>query len=265
MRYDLVVAYRIYPKISKKPLFFENDKYKLSDLCLKSFKQSLGNLNIKIFVLLDNCPAVYKELFLKYFDSKDLDFIELDWIWNHKTFTKQIDILLNQNFSEYVYFAEDDYLYLPNTFYKALSAIQDKKVDFVSLYDHIDSYTLNFQKIKSDIKTFGNHHRRSNSSTCLTFLTKKTVLKKTKNIFLTYNKNNYDYCIWISLTKYNLLKFFTKWHLGLLLKTYFRWFWQMFFGKKYNLYTPIPSLCTHLESEDISPIIDWNEIYQELK
>ncbi len=38
--YDLTVAYRIYPKISRSPAVFSDNKYKLSQLCLKSFKES---------------------------------------------------------------------------------------------------------------------------------------------------------------------------------------------------------------------------------
>ena len=43
-KYDLTVAYRIYPKISRSPAIYRNDKFKLSEFCLKSFKDSLGIL-----------------------------------------------------------------------------------------------------------------------------------------------------------------------------------------------------------------------------
>ena len=58
--YDLVVAYRIFPKVSKSPPIFQNNKYKLAHLCLKSFKESLGSLKVKIYALLDNCPPNMK-------------------------------------------------------------------------------------------------------------------------------------------------------------------------------------------------------------
>ena len=31
---------------------------------------------------------------------------------------------------------------------------------------------------------------------------------------------------------------------------------QIIFHKKYKLYCPIPSIATHLESEDIAPLVD---------
>ena len=46
---DLAIAYRIYPGISKIPPIYSDDKFKLSELCLRSFKQSLGGLRVKIW------------------------------------------------------------------------------------------------------------------------------------------------------------------------------------------------------------------------
>ena len=86
--YDLAVAYRIYPKVSKVPLVFGDNKFKLAELCLRSFKNSLGSLRVKIWVLLDNCPAKYEELFKKYFDINDLEIIKLPGIGNRGTFKK---------------------------------------------------------------------------------------------------------------------------------------------------------------------------------
>jgi hypothetical protein len=49
----------------------------MSDFCLWSLKKSLGDLNVKLIVHLDKCPPEYKTMFLKYFNEKDIDFIEL--------------------------------------------------------------------------------------------------------------------------------------------------------------------------------------------
>jgi len=89
--YDVAVAYRIYPKVSRVPPVFPNDKYKLSELCLKSFKDSLGSLKVKMFVLLDNCPPSYEDLFKRYFDEQDLEFIRLNGVGNRATFDMQIE------------------------------------------------------------------------------------------------------------------------------------------------------------------------------
>ena len=116
--YDIAIAYRIYPKVAKPALGlpFSDNKLRLSEICLRSFKQSLGSLRAKIWVLLDQCPEDYADLFLKYFSREDLSLIRLPGIGNQATFGKQIDILLQQTDSNLVYFAEDDYVYLPDQF-----------------------------------------------------------------------------------------------------------------------------------------------------
>ena len=121
--YDLAVAYRIYPKVSKPSLGlpFSDDKLRLAEICLRSFKQSLGNLRVKIWAILDGCPESFADLFRKYFDPDDLVLVPLPSVGNHATFGKQIDILLNQTDSDFVYFAEDDYVYLTNQFAKMIS------------------------------------------------------------------------------------------------------------------------------------------------
>ena len=267
-KYDLTVAYRIYPKISGSPAVFGNDKYKLSELCLKSFKHSIGDLKVKMFVLLDDCPSEYKDLFLKYFDEEDLDFIELNGIGNKSTFSLQIKLLLKQNFSEIIYFAEDDYFYLPNQFSDMIYFLKEKKdVDFVSPYNHLDYYTNTIHEYKNSIKLSKNRHWRTAGSTCLTFLTTKNILQRTKNIFLTYEKGNTDLGLWLSITKYNwnnpkiMIK---SWKNLFTLKSFYKSLlynkYQIFRGKSWTLWVPIPSIATHLEKKYLSPSHDWDEI-----
>src|SRR4029077_20054751 len=96
--YDLSIAYRIYPKVATAAigLPFSADKLKLSEICLRSFKESLGNLRVKIWVLLDGCPEEYARLFEKYFDAEDLVLCRLHGVGNQATFGRQIEILLAQ-------------------------------------------------------------------------------------------------------------------------------------------------------------------------
>ena len=143
--YDLAVAYRIYPKIAKcaLPLPFGADKYRLSKACLQSFRESLGPLRVKVWALLDNCPKQYEEHFFEYFHAPDLVILNLNGEGNQATFARQINILLNQTDADLVYFAEDDYLYLPGQFPPMVEfMVQNSDVDFVSPFDHRDYYTL---------------------------------------------------------------------------------------------------------------------------
>ena len=270
--YDVAVAYRIYPKVSRVPPVFPNDKYKLSELCLKSFKDSLGSLKVKMFVLLDNCPPSYEDLFKRYFDEQDLEFIRLNGVGNRATFDMQIEILLDQTFSEIVYFAEDDYLYLPNQFESMVKFLRDEDhVDFVSPYDHLDYYFDEIHKYKSHIRFFGDRHWRTVAGTCLTFLTTRSVLRSTRNVFKTYASRNTDGGIWLSLTKYQVFSpFAIAKHLrhlndkrmrGKLIDMIgFAWLFcwrQVIFGKRWKVWVPIPGIATHMESNYLAPTFSW--------
>jgi len=56
-RYDVVIAYRICPKLSCGAFKLAGwDKLKLSEVCLRSFLDSLYNIDFKIYAILDGCP-----------------------------------------------------------------------------------------------------------------------------------------------------------------------------------------------------------------
>src|SRR5216684_4575901 len=116
--YDIAIAYRICPKVAESALGlpFSDDKLRQSEICLKSFKESLKGLRAKLWVLLDGCPDEYEQLFRKYFGEEQLVLIPLQHAGNKGTFARQIEILLGQEDSDFVYFAEDDYFYLPGQF-----------------------------------------------------------------------------------------------------------------------------------------------------
>jgi hypothetical protein len=214
-----------------------------------------------MFVLLDNCPPSYEDLFKKYFDEQDLELIRLNGVGNRATFDMQIDILLGQNVSEIVYFAEDDYLYLPNQFESMVQFLHEEQVDFVSPYDHLDYYVLDLHNQKNFIKFYNDKHWRTAASTCLTFLTTKTILRKTQNVFQSYTKGNDDVSLWISLTKRRLfdpltiLKYYSaNGHaFGIILHAWQFCWRQILFGKRRYLWVPIPGIATHLVTEHLAP------------
>src|SRR3984893_17367011 len=203
-QYDVSVAYRIYPKVADAASSFpcSGDKLRLSELCLRSFIESLKNLRVKVWVLLDGCPDGYANLFRKYFDAQDLVLMPLQCLGNQATFAKQIDILLQQEDSELVYFAEDDYFYLPDQFSCMIDFLQQHEdVDFVSPYDHLDCYTMDLHRQPKWLTVHGGRHWRTAASTCLTFLTRRGTLKKTAAVFRSYERGNFDCSLWLSLTK----------------------------------------------------------------
>ncbi len=107
-KYDIAVAYRIYPRVSKNPAMFPEDKLRLARLCLRSFRASLVSVRAKIFVLLDGCPSEFDAIFTESFDKTDLELIRLNGEGNRQTFLRQIEILLKQD-------CADGCLLLPKT------------------------------------------------------------------------------------------------------------------------------------------------------
>ncbi|MDP9339394.1 MAG: glycosyltransferase family 2 protein [Acidobacteriota bacterium] len=266
--YDLAVAYRIYPKVSRPALGlpFSDDKLRLSEICLRSLKESLGNLRAKIWVVLDGCPEDYASLFSKYFDAQDLALLRLPGVGNRATFSTQLDILLKQTDSDIVYFAEDDYLYLPNHFHRMIDFLRSNNdVHFISPYDHLDCYTCELHRFPKWIRVHANHHWRTAASTCLTFLTRKSTLQKKQLVFRTYTWRNHDCSLWLSLTKHALfdpLEFmryaareplFAK----MITKSWLYGWPQILFGTRMKLWVPVPAFATHLDSNALSPATDW--------
>jgi len=273
-RYDVAVAYRIYPQVAKpaRGLPFSDDKLRLSEICLRSFKESLDGLRVKVWVLLDGCPDGYANLFRKYFDPQDLILLPVPAMGNRATFGNQVEILLRQTESDLVYFAEDDYVYLPNLFPHMVEFLRaHRDVDFVSPYDHLDCYSLAIHRHPKWLRVHAGHHWRTAASTCLTFLTRKETLRQKQRAFLTYCRRNKDCSLWLSLTKrsifnpFQFLRFaptsplFAK----IIAKAWFFGARQILFGKRMSLWVPIPAIATHLDSQALSPTIDWSALMKE--
>lgn len=266
--YDVAVAYRICPKVSRpaQNLPFGNDKLLQAEICLRSFRNSLGSLRIKLWVILDGCPREYRAIFERYFAPKDLVLIETDGIGNRATYGKQLDILLSQTDSEFVYFAEDDYLYLPDSFSLLLGLLRDRKaVDFVTPYDHTDCYSLQLHHEPKWVTIFGEHHWRTAASTCLTFLTRQSTLRRYETVFRKYCRWNDDCSIWLSITKrrvfspFAMVQYFARneFYKKVLPKAWLGCWRQILFGRAATLFVPIPSIATHLSAGQLSPGIDW--------
>jgi hypothetical protein len=266
-QYDVAVAYRIYPNVAKPALGLplSEGKFRMADACLRSFRKSLGDLRAKVWVLLDGCPDEYKGLFENCFPSEDLVLIPVDRVGNRETFGLQLDILLRQTESELVYFAEDDYFYLPGQFQTLLEFLrQNPDVDFLTPYDHLDLYTRELHSYPAYIRVSGDHHWRTHASTCLTFLTTKRLLRDTERVFRTYCQGNSDVSLWLSLTKTWVFQpLLRRWLAVMIMRAWKYGAKQILFGRRYSLWGPMPSIATHLASDLLAPTINWRKGLQE--
>jgi len=292
IKYDVAIAYRCYPWISKTPKYRSTDKLAMITWWLKSMVKCLWALKAKFFIIADWIPKEWKDKIIQSLWKCDYEYIYTDHIGNNWTYGKQIEILLNQNDSEIVYFAEDDYLY--NIFDKewwkeGISLLKNKKADFISLFDHLAIYKNYLHKYKKDFIITENKIRKTEASTCLTFMTTKKTLKETKKVFDLYTrwcwdypmrtiltkKNNfrlfdvdYNYKLWLPWNKkpsliQKLLKNFPYWTVCFFMSRIY-WAKYILFWKKYKLFIPTPSITTHLESDDIAPLIHWDDVFRKL-
>jgi glycosyltransferase involved in cell wall biosynthesis len=274
--YDVAVAYRIYPKVSTScgnhPPVFSKDKLKLSELCLKSFKNSLGGLRVKLWVLLDNCPPVYETMFTQLWSPEDLVLMRYPAVGDGATFREQSRILMEQTDAEIIYFAEDDYFYLPDQFHLAVNFLkQNPDADFVAPYQGLGFYTGDMENVSREKREFGGKVWNSCVSTTHTFLGKRAALIESRELFLTsYGRFAPDLAKWMALTKkrvFNPIKFIywlvphRFWAGSMVLAWYFCWR-QILFGRRYTLWSPYPAIATHMVAGLESPDVDWQKEFQ---
>jgi hypothetical protein len=273
MNYDLAVAWRIYPGVSKTPLIFPDDKFMLAQTCIRSFLASVSGLKVRYYFILDGCPSSYADMIRRICPMEHTTLIETPGIGNLATFRKQIEILSDQSDADLVYFAEDDYLYVPDAFHKMITLIRSKpEVDFVSPYLHPDTFTHPIHQHKKTSMRTEDHSWMSDSSTCLTFLTSKKNLLEIRPVLLTYSKGNNDCAMWLVLTKtfirnpFAYLRFMlTHAESFSIMKVAVKYSFRYFFNRRrYRLWVPLPAIGTHLEKELVSPDTDWIKISNDI-
>jgi hypothetical protein len=273
-KYDLAVAYRIYPEVaqSAKGLPASANKLNLSEMCLRSFKESLADIRVKLWVLLDGCTKDYEDLFRRYFDPEDLVLIPLEGCGNQGTFAKQLEILLEQSDSEVVYFAEDDYFYQPGQFHCMIEfLLTNDEVHFISPYDHLDYYTMSLHQTPKRVAEYIGRQWKTVASTCMTFLTRRATLAKTKAVFGNYKRRSLDCSMWLSLTRKRVFDpFFLVSNLfreplfcKIVVKSWLYFWSQLLFGRKWNLWVPVPAIATHLDANALSPNVDWHSLMEQ--
>ncbi len=270
-KFDLAVCYRIYPGVSGRPIFGFKEKYPMLKLNLETFKQGLGDLKVKMWVLLDSCPPSYTELLNHIFPDTEKVLIPLVKAGNGATFRKQGEILSTQTDADLVFFAEDDYIYLPHSVERTVQFMRrHPEADFATPYDHADLHTKYVHRIRAGEFFEDGCRWRTVVSACLTFMARREAVAGAMPVINTYNANP-DLAMWMSLTKLRVRnpwswfrslgdgKFFAASHA---LAWYYGWR-QILFGKRFQLWAPDPGLITHMESTGLAPGVDWEKIFSD--
>jgi hypothetical protein len=229
-------------------------------------------MNFKIYIILDNCPIIYKIFFQKYKNKYDIEVIECrSKKGNSKTFMLQLDLLKNAN-TDYVFFVEDDYYFSNNFINKVTSFMNKFKVDFVTPLYHKDYEKLEWHKYEKNKVLYDCNTWINVASSTLTFFARKKSLIKNYKIFKTFKYKNYDSAIWFAITKKNfLIKFFDILKDIKLIKILIKFYLFNFFKNKdfFTLYVCKNSFAIHVDRNDFliknNPQLKfffYNELYK---
>lgn len=223
------VFYRItsIPSINKhRPI--KGDKLDLIKFCLNSFVKAFPSYNIHFIV--DKPTYELMDVIDNCGAKHTVETLQTD-DWNSgniASFHRQLD--LASEVDDYVFFVEDDYYFRP------IKNLQDILMDaldysdFVSPYQHPEMV----KKEKGLVNGFGEFSWRSIPSTTLTFATHSRHIRERLPLMKKYGWA--DEPMWLELTD----------------------------EKGLSLVQPSPSLATHMETEWLSPSVDWKDYFNDI-
>lgn len=221
------VFYRLCPLTNPNKLRPIRGKIPLIKACFNSFKEAFKDVKPAVHFILDN-PTDELYYFLKGECPFDYVIEEHEHSTmeggNQATYFRQLD--LASQTEDKVFLLEDDYFFLSMAGKVIENALDT--LDIVTPYDHPQYYVeqphLDFNR---QIRLVDNHHFSTTPDTTLTFATTGKIIKE--NIELFKSHSFWDAHMWREIREKTDLK----------------------------LWYPIPSLATHMESDFLSPSINW--------
>jgi hypothetical protein len=153
--------------------------------------------------------------------------------------------------------------------------LKSSQADFVTPYEHPACYN-NGHVINNEIIIFKNQRYTTVQHACLTFMTtKKNLLKNKRYLSIFSDWFGSDFVVWGCITlglnyfKYIKLLFnfqnYTIENLKVFGSMSIFAIHRFVFNKKYNLFMPVQTFSTHMESNCLSPIIDWDVYFKDKK
>lgn len=259
-RYDLAVCYRISPNPNPKP----NILGRVTKLCivqagLRSFREAIGELDAHITVILDGCPE-WQKMVEEELRGLECSFVHTDHIGITGTLLKQIEILSHAD-ADFVYFAEDDYLFHPKALEDAHRFLRSHQVDALSLAYHPDYNRRWVDNIKEEGICFEGRTWKKQVANTSSFMIRRSSLLEAAAVIGTFSSKfiggNSDLGFWMALTKLrvaNPLTLILGWKDGRFIpgSVVLSWLhcWrQILFGRTFTLYAPMRTLATHMEAD----------------
>src|SRR5262249_4754019 len=153
------------------------------EFCLDSFKNSTEGLRVKMWAILNNCPPAYESLFTSRFAPNDLTLVRFPGVGAGITLQEQTRILREQTDAEIVFFAEDDYFFLPGQLHLGIDFLkQNADADFACVFESADFYTADLHNMDFEKREFGGKVWSSCVSSTHTFLSKRSSLLNCQDV-----------------------------------------------------------------------------------
>lgn len=216
-------------------------KYINNETCLINFvKTFIDHTDNEILVLADNLSTETTDMVNTVVGKDNVKHVNVGH--GAGTFNIALDIALEYDDNEIVYFVENDYLHKMNSDLIIQEGLYETGAEFVSLYDHPDKYidaTLGGNPFVQEggevtrVILTSNTHWKITNSTTMTFAAKVSALKKHEDILRKHTSGTHpnDFQMFLDLRKQGAA-----------------------------LITPIPGYSTHGESAWLSPLTDWSKI-----
>lgn len=139
---------------------------------------------------------------------------------NIGTFHRQLDLAADM---EKVLLLEDDYYFVKGAGKKIEKVLGE--LEFLTPYDHPGYYTEDIHNYKRQVRVVGGHHWQTVDSTTLSFASTGQAIR---GVMDTMKEHGWrDHYMWLEITK------------------------------DHKLWSPMPSLATHMEAPFLAPAVDW--------
>lgn len=221
----MTIIYRMCGIASSNPSpIYQDNKYKLNELCLKSVITAFSDVKPKFIFLFDKCGVEYHKLLSDF--PYEYEIVDAN-LGINGTMLEAYNIA--SELEDYVIFQECDYLYKGVIGKKYLRAM--KELGIVSPYDHPNFYhAREYHREECRIKLVGDYHFRTCERNTMTWGCHTNIIKKHRELF---DRHGYlDGQVWYDLK-----------------------------AEGYDLWTPLPSFATHMVESCLAPGIDWKELW----
>ena len=173
-----------------------------------------------------------------FLKNKNVNKISMKGGNDAQSFLNLLNYVVEQKYNDedIIYFLEDDYLHKPGWINILLEGFEYIGADYYTLYDHPDKYFLPiYNDLQSKIIVTPSVHWRTTPSTTNTYACKFKTLKQHFDIHV-------QYCDLVEKWTKDHDKFTHLWKIGS------------------NLISCVPGYSTHIETNMLSPIVDWSKI-----